>query len=311
MPSDADEPHYPTNDAIRKMLTKFENRPFRLFTYVLAIVFSTEAMVMFVLPLIVPAGAHEVIAACLDATLLTTVLSPLLWVLIVGPLRKVAIMRQRIFAATLSGQEEERRRIARELHDGLGQVLTTLLVGLRTIEESSQDETVQDLARDLRRIGGEVHDDVRRLSRGLRPAVLDDSGLIPALERLLDDVRIAHPTSTHLKVEGADQPRLSADIETAIYRIVQEAVANSIRHGHAKEINVALRRNHDSVVLEIDDNGRGFDLNTTLNQNMRTVPFGIFSIGERARLLDGNAVIESTPDKGTRLKVYIPLRSGA
>lgn len=293
------------------MLTKFENRPLRLFAYVLAIVFSVEAMVMFVLPLVIPEGAHKAIAAYLDATLLTVVLSPMLWVLIVSPLRKLAVMRQRILEATLSGQEEERRRIARELHDGLGQVLTTLMVGLRTIEESSEDDAIKGFARDLRRIGGDAHDDVRRISRGLRPAVLDDSGLIPALERLLDDVRIAHATSTHLNFEGAERPRLSADIETAIYRIVQEAIANAIRHGHATKINVTLRSQQDSVAIEIEDNGSGFELNATLNRYTGAGPFGLLSIGERARLLDGEATIESTPDKGTLVKVHIPLQTRA
>lgn len=289
------------------MLTKFESRPVHLFAYVLAIAFSAEAVVMFVLPHIVSTEAHTAIVAFLDAALLVLLLSPMLWVLIVSPLRKLAVMRQELLGSTLSAQEDERRRIARELHDGLGQGLTTLLVGLRTIEESSSDDVVKNLARDLRRIGSESHDEVRRIARGLRPAVLDDAGMVPALERFLNDVQQAHDVNASLNVECRERPRLPEAVETALYRIVQEGVVNAVRHGHATQVTVTMSCLANSVILKIQDNGRGFDLNSTLNHRTGLGPFGLHSIRERARLLGGDAVIESVPEQGTMIKIQVPL----
>jgi signal transduction histidine kinase len=290
------------------MLTHYENRPVRLFIFVLSIVFLVEAAVMFVLPHLVSDSTHEAIVAFLDAILLTVMLSPMLWVLIVGPLRKLAVMRQEILGATLSAQEDERRRIARELHDGLGQGLTTLLVGLRTIEESSADENVKGLARELRRIGGESHDEVRRIARGLRPAVLDDAGMVPAIERFLNDVRQAHDVHAYLNVECNERPRLPEDVETALYRIVQEAVVNAVRHGQAKQVGVTMRCGANEFELEVQDNGKSFDFHAAMNRRTGAGPFGLYSIRERARLLGGDATIESSPDVGTLVKVKIPLQ---
>ncbi|MBL8826781.1 MAG: sensor histidine kinase [Planctomycetaceae bacterium] len=289
------------------MLTPFEKRPVHLFAYVLAIIFAVEAAVMFALPYVVPDTTSDMAVAFVDAIMLTVLLSPMLWVLIVGPLSKLAELRQEILGAALTAQEEERQRLARELHDGLGQGLTTLLVGLRTIEEMTHEEAVKGVARDLRRIGGESHDEVRRIARGLRPAVLDDVGMVPALERFLNDVRQAYEADAFLTVECVDRPRLKPDVETALYRIVQEAVVNAVRHGRAKRIAITMRCRADAFELEVHDNGQGFDLNATLNRRTGTGPFGLYSIRERARLIGGDAVIESSTNSGTRVLVSVPL----
>ncbi len=262
---------------------------------------------MFALPHLVSETSSEAVVAFVDGVLLTAVLSPMLWLLIVGPLSKIAAMRRELLGAALTAQEDERRRIARELHDGLGQGLTTLLVGLRTIEEMSKDEAVQNVARDLRRIGGEAHDEVRRMARGLRPAVLDDVGMVPALERFLNDVRQTHDVHASLIVECDDRPRLSEESETAVYRIVQEAVINAVRHGRATQVTVTMRCRKDKFEVEVHDNGQGFDMNAALSRRTGSGPFGLFSIRERARLIGGDAVIESSPSAGTRVVVTLPI----
>jgi len=282
-------------------------RPGWLFLLVLSSAFCSEVIVMVVLPYVLPAQSSFGSAALVDACLLTLLLAPLLWWLVVRPLRKVADARQQLLSFAMSAQENERRRIAGELHDGLGQVLTCLLVGLRTIEELSSDEQVRNQASDLRRIGGEAHDEIRRLARGLRPAVLDDAGLVPALERFLQDVRASHKVEASLILAGDEPPRLSSNVETTLYRIVQEGVTNAIRHGAATKIGVTVRCSPRVVEVSIEDDGSGFDPGRTLRGNADNQPFGLLSIRERAELAGGVVVIESTPGVGSRLHVRVPI----
>ena len=284
-----------------------QTQPLRLFATLLCSVFAAEAGVMLALPHLVPPNSSVSFTAVLDACVLTLGLSPLLWWLIVLPLRHLADARQRLLALVLSAQEDERRRISRDVHDGLGQTLTSLLVGLRTIEESSSDVALQASLRNLRAIGAGAHDEIRRLVRGLRPTVLDDAGLIPALERLLDDVRAAQGVDGDLKLDCIGPMRLSADVETALYRISQEAIANAIRHGAASRIDVAIRRRSNSVELSIRDNGCGFSPAKMMSKQTETSHFGLLSICERSRLLGGNAWIESKAGDGVTIRVLLPL----
>lgn len=282
-------------------------RPGWLFLLVLSSAFTSEVVVMVVLPYFLPAQSSFSSAALIDACLLTVLLAPLLWWLVVKPLRKVADARQQLLSFAMSAQENERRRIAGELHDGLGQVLTCLLVGLRTIEELSSDEQVRLQAGELRRIGGEAHDEIRRLARGLRPAVLDDAGLVPALERFLQDVRASHKVEANLILACDEPPRLSSDVETTLYRMVQEGVTNAIRHGAATKIGVTMRCSPRAVEVSIEDDGSGFDPGRTLRGNADNQPFGLLSIRERAELAGGVVAIESTPGVGSRLQVRVPI----
>lgn len=262
---------------------------------------------MLALPHLVPPDCGVAFTAVLDACLLTIGLAPLLWWLIVRPLQRLADFRHRMLALVLSAEEDERRRIARDLHDGLGQTLTSLLVGLRTIEESSVDETVQAGLRNLRDIGAGAHDEIRRLARGLRPAVLDDAGLIPALERFLADARTSQKIAIDFEFEKVEQTHLSAEVETALYRISQEAITNAVRHGVASRIDVALHFHSNRVELSIRDNGAGFCPADMMSKHSQKSPFGLLSIYERARLLGGNAWIESEADAGALVRVQLPV----
>ncbi len=281
-------------------------RPRQVFASILATVFVTEILTMLaLLGSFVEAERPLTLAVC-NAGLSTFVLAPALWYLVVRPLEQLAFVRQHLLQMAMSAQEEERRRIARDLHDGLGQSLTGLLVGLRTIEESSRDDKVQKMAHELRRIGGEAHDDIRRMSRGLRPAVLDDVGMIPALERFLDDVRTAHHIHVSLQIECVERPQLDEEVETSLYRIIQESVVNAARHSQAVTVSVLIDFQKDRVRVTIEDDGTGFDTTAAINKRSGYGPFGLLSIRERARMMGGEAIIESSPQAGTRVKVSVP-----
>ncbi|MCE9603397.1 MAG: sensor histidine kinase [Planctomycetia bacterium] len=283
-------------------------RPLRLFLSVLALVFIVEATVMLSLPWILPADSTPQLEALVDACGLTLVLAPLLWWLVIRPLQRLAALRSLLVSQLLAAQETERRRMAHDLHDGLGQTLTTLTVGLRTLEEAPSLETVKMYARELRRIGGEAHEEIRRLARGLRPAVLDDLGLAAALERYVADFRTAHGVDASFTCNCPLESRLPAEVETTLYRIAQEATMNALRHGRAGRIEVALECGAKSAELRVGDDGRGFDAGEVLRRPAAQGPFGLLSMRERAEQLHGEATIVSTIGVGTQVSVVVPLR---
>lgn len=285
-------------------LQKFH--PGRLFLLLLASIFGVEAVVMLALPQILPKPSSVSFTALIDACLLTSLLAPLVWILVIRPLQRLAEMRHQLLALTLSAQEDERRRIARDLHDELGQSLTSLLVGLRTIEEATSDEAIRQQIQKLREIGSDTHEEIRRLARGLRPAVLDDIGLLPALERLFSELCSIQDIDAQLEPGTQEVPRLPGEIETACYRIVQEATTNAIRHGAATQLRLSLRYTPQEVRLTIRDNGKGFDPGRVM-QGTDAAPFGLMNIFERAWLCDGDVSLQSQSGEGTKIDVRIPL----
>lgn len=282
-------------------------KPWRLFLVVLGLIFAVEATVMFLLPVLLPIGASASYTAIFDACMLTVMLAPLMWWLVIRPLQSLAETRAELLARVLTAQEEERGRIARDLHDGLGQSLTCLTVGLRAVEERSADEAVRQHVQELRRIGSETHQEIRRLATGLRPSVLDDLGLLAALERYLDDLSKIQGVKTHLDAQHLGRTRLPNAVETALYRIVQEATTNAIRHGAATEIRLTVGRTPRMVELEIRDNGCGFDPQVALRRCGEAHSFGLYSMRERVDLLSGTLNIDSRPGAGTAVTVQIPL----
>ena len=281
--------------------------PRRMFAMLLISIFSVEAAVMLILPWLMPQKSSASFTALIDAFLLTGLLAPLIWRLVILPLQQLAEMRHQLLALTLSAQEDERCRIARDLHDELGQSLTSLQVGLRIIEEATQDQPILDQVRQLRKIGSDTHEEIRRLARGLRPAVLDDVGLQPALERFLNDLSSIQDIDTQFESCSPDCPRLPGNIETALYRIVQEATANAIRHGGATSLKLNLCCSTKDVRLSIQDNGRGFDPVKSLNAINSESPFGLTSIFERAWLCGGDVSLQSKPGHGATIEVRIPI----
>lgn len=201
----------------------------------------------------------------------------------------------------VGGQEVERRRLARELHDETGQALTSILLGLRSVEESGSEDDLRKSVRGVRELVVATLQDVRRLAVQLRPKALDDFGLVPALERLVQTFSETTAISVELEAQ-LGETRLPPDVETTLYRIVQEALTNVVKHAEAQNVSVLIVRRQGSVTAVIEDDGRGFD-----PANTREDGLGLLGMRERAELHDGQLSIEAASGAGTTLVVEIPL----
>jgi signal transduction histidine kinase len=200
----------------------------------------------------------------------------------------------------VAGQELERQRLARELHDETGQALTSILLGLKAIEEAGNGQDVRQSLLELRELVVGTLQDVRRLAVELRPKALDDFGLVAALQRLAET--FAEQTGIRVHVEAAlGDARLAGETETAVYRIVQEALTNVIKHAQAETVSVVLTRKGDRVVAVIEDDGLGFDPADTRDERL-----GLLGMRERIALVDGQLSVESRPGEGTTIAVEVP-----
>ncbi|HEY5610544.1 MAG TPA: HAMP domain-containing protein [Thermoanaerobaculia bacterium] len=199
----------------------------------------------------------------------------------------------------LAIQEEERVRIAREVHDELGQALTAMKIELQQlgIREQALEKPLGDVGRSI----DEIVELVRRIATDLRPAILDDLGVSAALEQQLRRVRETTGIKTTLVV--AEEPQLDRLTGATLYRIVKEALANVVRHAEASEVTVSLAIENEAALLEIGDNGKGI----TREQIESTQSLGLLGIRERAELLGGSVAIEGRRGEGTVLKVSLPL----
>jgi signal transduction histidine kinase len=209
--------------------------------------------------------------------------------------------RTQLLSRLISAQEEERKRIARELHDGVGQALTSILVHIKMLAQS-QDPATQARMAELRQLVDETLADVRLLSRELRPSALDDLGLAAALERYMSEFRMRFP-NLEVDLHYTLPQRLPPNIETSLYRVIQEAMTNTARHSHATSLSVVVSQRDGAVHAIIEDNGTGFDV-----ESMRRAggSVGLHSMNERSELLSGTLQIESSAD-GTTVYVEIPL----
>ena len=199
-------------------------------------------------------------------------------------------------------QEQERRALARELHDELGQVLTGLkMVVDRTLAEATGP--VRSRLNEALELINNLVGRVRSMSLELRPQMLDDLGLLVALDWHFK--RFTQQTNIRVNFRRGEMPsRLPAMLETAIFRIAQEALTNVARHGRVTEVTVRLWVDSERTGLQVEDNGAGFDADAALASRSST---GLSGMKERAELLGGEFVLESTPGKGTRLTVELPL----
>jgi PAS domain S-box-containing protein len=219
--------------------------------------------------------------------------------------------RARLIERVMSAQEEEQRRIARELHDETGQSLTSLLVGLRLLGDSRTLKNAKAQANQLRHITVQILDNLRRLARGLHPSILDDLGLVVALTRYATDYAQSYGITMNIQAEGLGSSRLPSPVETALYRIMQEALTNIARHAAAKTVRIALKRQPLAVHMIVEDDGCGFDVETTLRTSNTSGHLGLYGMRERAMFLGGSVTIESTRGKGTTVSVRIPLEGKA
>jgi signal transduction histidine kinase len=201
----------------------------------------------------------------------------------------------------VDAQEQERARLARELHDETGQALTSILLELKALEDVVESADGRARTAALRELVVETLQAVRKLAVELRPAALDDFGLVPALERLVDSFRETSEIDVQLQA-GVGEDRLAREAETTLYRFVQEGLTNVLRHAGAKRVSISLVRRDGSVSAVIEDDGRGFSA-----AEVRPDALGLEGMRERAALLGGRFTIESVAGRGTTLAFEVPV----
>jgi two-component system, NarL family, sensor histidine kinase UhpB len=213
-------------------------------------------------------------------------------------MRRLEAERRRAGSAALHAQEEERARVARDLHDEVNQSLTGLLLRLEAVRESAPPELEGELA-ETKALANQAMTELLSLARQLRPTALDDLGLVAAIGGQVEQLGRGE-IDARLEVEG-DFSDLGDDAQLVVYRVAQEALTNAARHSGAKRIEVQLRRSEDGgVLLEVADDGRGF----AFDESERGL--GIGGMRERALLVGGELTIESRPGAGTKVHLTVP-----
>jgi len=200
----------------------------------------------------------------------------------------------------VEAQEMERRRLARELHDETGQALTSILLGVKAIRASDSPAAAERAEADVRAQVVQALQDVRALAVELRPTALDDFGLMPALERLAEtfQARSGLETVVQANLDG----RLPPEIETVLYRVVQEALTNIVKHAGAEHVSIVVTSRDRSVAATVDDDGRGFAMD-----DVREDALGLLGMRERLALVGGTLEIESSRESGTTIAAQVPL----
>lgn len=218
-------------------------------------------------------------------------------------LREREEARAQLLRKVISAQEDERKRIARELHDETSQGLAVLAMGLEAAQDALRAGKAARLD-EVKAVAVRTLEDVHRLILDLRPSVLDDLGLLSAIRWYGD--RTLATRGISVRYEFGDVRRLPPEMETALFRVCQEAMSNVARHAQATAVLVQVGVEGDEVVIDIEDDGKGFDPASASRREGRR-PWGLMGIGERAEILGGTARIDSEPGQGTRVALRIPL----
>jgi len=214
-------------------------------------------------------------------------------------------IRRLLLEHVLQAQEEERRRIASELHDEAGQLMTSLLVGLRTVSDARHLKDAKNQAKVLRKIASKAIGEVGRLARGLHSSVLDELGLKEAVQKFTDDYSSMHRLRVDLDFDQTPFSRLDKPAQIGLYRIIQEALTNVARHAHAETVSVAFDWHEPLLRLMIHDDGEGFRLENVGDRPSNHL--GIEGMRQRASMLGGTFEINSQLKKGTSIEVRLIL----
>ncbi|MFY9427882.1 MAG: sensor histidine kinase [bacterium] len=220
--------------------------------------------------------------------------------------------RQQLAAGIIKAQEEERRRVAREIHDGPAQSLANLVFRLEVCEKLLAAERLPELRGELAELKGLIKgslQEVRKIIFDLRPMALDDLGLVPALRRYLEGLEEREGLVVNLAVFG-QEVRLASAVEVGLFRIIQEALHNVSKHARAASARVTLTYGQEQLLLSVRDDGRGFDLREVERGGGAGGHFGLISMRERAELLGGRFEVKSAPGQGTRITVAVPITEG-
>ncbi len=216
--------------------------------------------------------------------------------------------RQLLLRQLVTAQEEERRRIARELHDQMGQDLTVLMLGLKALRDAAPaDSHVHASVEPLQALATRIGREVRTLALQLRPPALDDLGLVATLANDVEQWSARVLIGVDFHTIGLEQQRLPSPIETALYRLAQEALTNVLKHAHAASVSLIIERRADAVQMIVEDDGVGFDVEAVRRTAHTEQRLGLVGMNERAAQLGGTLTIESALGRGTTVFVRIPL----
>lgn len=211
---------------------------------------------------------------------------------------------QALSSQVIDAQEAERRRIARELHDETAQTLTSLLVRLRILDRAADPAAVRQSVAELRELTHKALEEVRNMARELRPATLDDLGLVAAAQSYAE--HCAELLGFTVSFTGERFPqRLDPQVELVLYRVIQEALTNVARHARARHVAVTLSRQDGTAVATIQDDGAGFDLDAVMGSKERGL--GLIGMRERMALVGGRVSISSAPSGGTLVRAEAPM----
>ncbi|MDM5209311.1 sensor histidine kinase [Cytobacillus kochii] len=221
-----------------------------------------------------------------------------------GEMLEDAKMKQEFGLQIIEAQEEERKRLSREIHDGPAQMMANVMMRSDLIErvykERGTDEAMEEI-RNLKKMVRSALYEVRRIIYDLRPMALDDLGLVPTLKKYLQTIEEYHNSTKITFMNVGKEVRLPSQYEVALFRLIQEAVQNAMKHADAEEIIVKTEINNERIAVVIRDNGKGFDINKKKAQS-----FGIIGMRERVELLEGQLSIDSNIGKGTIIIIQVP-----
>lgn len=215
--------------------------------------------------------------------------------------------RLQLLGQLVTAQEEERQRIARELHDQVGQYLAALMMGIKALRDASLvPAESNDRFSQLQKLTTTFAQEIRHLSLELHPPALDDLGLHTALSNYVEEWSERYGVAVDFHSNGLSNDRLPPAIETAVYRIVQEALTNVIKHAQAKRVSILLEYRNNRVVVLVEDDGTGFDVEAAANKPIAERRLGMIGMRERIELVGGTLDVESAPRVGTTILARIP-----
>ncbi len=218
------------------------------------------------------------------------------------------VLRGRLLERVVAAQEDERKRLARDLHDQTGQRLTALALGISSVKQllDKNPTLAHERLNELEQMSAGAIDDLRHFVSDLRPSLLDDLGLVAALRQMAKQTAERSGIEVEFNQVG-HRRRLQSEIETVVYRIAQEALNNTVRHARATHATVELQFGEGSIALTVEDDGQGFSPVSVLKPQAQIRAWGLLGMQERVELVGGKLEIESAPGSGTRLVAEIPL----
>ncbi|HYK19405.1 MAG TPA: PAS domain S-box protein, partial [Pyrinomonadaceae bacterium] len=219
--------------------------------------------------------------------------------------KEVEEERLELLRRLVRAQEDEQRRISRELHDQMGQSLAALLLGLKSLKDAVPGERAKEQVQRLQDITSRIADEMHSLIRELRPTALDDLGLHTALANYIEEWSQQSTIAADFHANGLLNGRLDSQLESTVYRIVQEALNNVMKHAQAQSVSVILEKRGSRLSVIVEDDGIGFDVEGLMKIPASNRRFGLLGMQERVMLVNGSFNIESTPGLGTTVLVHI------